>query len=143
MSCLRRYGPPAVIPAVEILHRRLHKLGGIEIVKAGKIDRDIGAAHCLDVTVAICRHPAIGAEAMMPGEGSELIVADACFLAQQAEILWLDVRAPVAELPADRAIALSRPGLNVDIGLVADPAAMAASVIGLLHVLLLAHSHVI
>lgn len=138
MPCLSRDGPPAIVPAVEILHRRFRKLSGIEIVKAGEIDRDIGTADRLDIAVAISRHPAIGAEAVMAGERTELVIADAGLLAQKTEILGLDIGAPVAALPADRAIAFSRPCLKVDIGLVTDPAAMAASVIGLLHVFLLA-----
>jgi len=75
---------------------------------------------------------------VMAGEGAELVIADAGLFAQKAEILGLDIGAPVAALPADRAIALSGSGLKVDIGLIADSAAMAASVIGLLHMLLLA-----
>ncbi len=75
----------------------------------------------------------------MAGHGAELVVADASlFTGQAGNPRGLIFDAPVAALPADRAIALAGTGLQVDISFIADPAAMAASVVSLLHLLLLA-----
>src|SRR5262249_23014315 len=52
---------------------------------------------------------------------------------KQAKRIGLDDRAPIAALPADRAIAAARTRSEIDIRREADSAAMAASLIGLQH----------
>ncbi|NKJ05013.1 hypothetical protein FHT29_001977 [Rhizobium sp. SG741] len=73
---------------------------------------------------------------MMQDARAELIFTDAVFARNQAEIGGCCHSQPIALLLADRAIALEGAALQVEIGIVADGAAMAASMIGLLH-----HTH--
>src|SRR5712671_939305 len=128
-----RWIPPIVVSAVHVTHGQLRELLGIDIVETGDIDRIVGAADLLDVAVAERGDAARLAEPMVAALAAELIVRDVGLAGQQPKILRLDDRAPVSPLGADRAVALAGSGAEVDIGLEANIAAMAAAAIGLLH----------
>jgi hypothetical protein len=124
---------PVVVTAVHVPDRQRVELLGRNVVEAGDAHRNIVAADLLDVAVAEHRHAAGPAKAVVILLGVELVVAELAFARQQAEIRRLDHHAPVALLGTDRAIAPARASLEVDVRLEADPAAVAAAVIGLLH----------
>jgi len=65
--------------------------------------------------------------------GVEPVLAEIAFAREQLERGRLDDRAPPAVLGAIRAVAAAGTGLQVDLGLEADGAAMAAAVMGLEH----------
>jgi hypothetical protein len=109
---------------------RFGKFRRIEIVETGEVHRIIGAADLLDVTVTEGRDAARPAEPVMAAHGAELIVGQFVFAREQAKRLQLDDGAPIASLGTDRAVALARAGAQVEVGLVADFAAMAASLVG-------------
>lgn len=116
-----------------ILHRRLGEHRRIEVVEAGDVDRIIGTADLLDVAVAEGRDATGLAETVMHAVAAELVVGNVGFVTLQAETVGLYDCPPIAPLPADRAIALACAGIEVDIGLIADISAMAASLIGQFH----------
>src|SRR5690606_13384859 len=57
---------PAVVQAVEVGDRRIQQLGRAEVVEAGQVDRDEGAADLLDVAAAERADAAVTAE-QVPG----------------------------------------------------------------------------
>src|SRR5882672_8102654 len=130
MPRLGRRIPPVVVTAIHVFDRRLGELRRVEIVETGEVHRIIGAADLLDVAVTERRDAAGLAEPVMAALGAELIVGQRAFAREQAKRLRLDDGAPVAPLGADRAVALARAGAQVEVGLVADFAAMAASLVG-------------
>src|SRR5580700_4102010 len=62
---------------------------------------------------------------------AELVVGQSVLASDHPKRLRLDDRAPIPALAADRAVALAGAGGEIDVGLVADRAAMAAAPIGL------------
>lgn len=136
VAVLCRRIPPCVVSAVRVAHWGLDKGGGIEVVEGGEIDGDEIAAELLHVA------PHEGADAAVPAEGvvnqgagPNSIVGERILSSQEPEGLGADDGAPMAGLPADRAVALSRTGREIERRLVAYPAAVAAPPIGLLHFL--------
>src|SRR5258708_34279383 len=130
MPRLRRRVPPIVLAAIHVFDRRLGELRRIEIVETGEVHRIIGAADLLDIAVTERRDAAGLAEPVMAALAAELIVGQLALAREQAKRLRLDDGAPVAPLGTDRAVALARAGAEVEVGLVADFAAMAASLVG-------------
>src|SRR5258707_3661480 len=130
MPRLGRRIPPVVVTAIHVLDWRLREFRRVEIVETGEVHRIIGAADLLDVAMTERRDAAGLAEPVMAVVGTELIVGQLAFAREQSKRLRLDDGAPVAPLGADRAVALARAGVQVEVGLVADFAAMAASLVG-------------
>ena len=69
----------------------------------------------------------------VPLHRAELVVRELVGAGEQAKRFGLDDDPPPARLGADRAVALAGPGRQVDLGLEANVAAVAASGIGLGH----------
>jgi hypothetical protein len=61
------------------------------------------------------------------------VVAELVLARYQPKILRLDRRIPGTPLGADRTVAAARTGLEIDIGLEAHTAAVAAAMVGFLH----------
>jgi hypothetical protein len=73
---------------------------------------------------------------MVLGSRAELVVAEIGLAADETEGARSHDRAPEALLRADRAVAATRADGEIDVGLKADSAAMAASLISFHHSLL-------
>jgi hypothetical protein len=73
------------------------------------------------------------AEQMMDPPRAELIVAQHVLAAQQPEIVDIDRDQPGTRLVAERAIALQRAVTQIDVGCIANGAALSATGTGLLH----------
>src|SRR5437870_2929041 len=74
---------------------------------------------------------------MVALERAELIVRETLRARQKAERRRLDEHAPVARLPANRAVAFTGTGREIDLRFEFDIAAMATAFVGLQHRLLL------
>jgi hypothetical protein len=122
--------PPVIVAAVEIFQRRRDQFGGCRIVEGGELDGHEVAAHFLDMAATECPHAAIAAKQMVHAAGAELIVAERVGTGRETEGVGLDGDAPIARLGADRAVAPAGATRQIEIRLIADSTAMAASVIG-------------
>ena len=125
--------PPIIARAVHRAHRQRRHVGVRQIVEARDRHRIIGTADLLDLAMAERRYAARLAKDMMRAVRTELIVGQRRGIAQQSKRLGLDLRAPVPFLGADRAIAFARPGIEIDVGLEFDGAAVARTMMGLEH----------
>src|SRR4030095_8689010 len=103
--------------------------GGINAIEAGKLDRDIVATDFLDVPGLEGTHTAVLAEQVCALATAEAVITERLLAGQQAKLMRLDHRAPVARLGANRAIALARALREVDVGFEADGAAVTAAVV--------------
>src|SRR2546427_4425505 len=130
---LRRRVPPGIVSPVEVLERRVDHLGRLDVVERGHVDGDVLAADLLDVAFAEGPHAAMLAEQMVRALRAELVVREIALAREQAEVFGLDDHAPIAHLRAIAAIAAAGAGAEIDIGFVADGAAVAAAGVGLLH----------
>jgi hypothetical protein len=101
-----------------------------EIVEGGKSHREVGTAHRFDEAVAVRRGSALAAEPVVVFEplAATRVVLEVFFAAQQREVLWLDLRVPVALLPAVAAIALAA-AVEVECDLECHTSAVAAAVL--------------
>src|SRR6185437_15184536 len=124
---------PIVVAAIHVADGERGELGGAEVVERGQRHRDIVAADLLDMPPRKRTDSAGPAEQVMALLRAELVVAEIVLAREHAQILRLAADRPVALLGADRAVALARPGLEIEVSLEPHRAAMAAAVVGLLH----------
>ncbi|MNT59806.1 hypothetical protein D3C72_1973450 [compost metagenome] len=73
---------------------------------------------------------------MVPDLGAELVISDVDLIAQKAKIAGLNLHAPIPRLGTERAVALGRAGIEVEVGLVTHDAAVATAFVSPL-----GHSH--
>src|SRR5687768_14666428 len=127
MPGFRRRRLRIVVPHVEVLHRGIDQLLRIDAVQAVHAHRHLLAG------ARERAHAALVAEAVMDHFSAELVVDERLLAGKQAEVARRDTRQPGARLEADRAVAFEGALREVEIGLEAHRAAVAAAVIGLLH----------
>src|SRR5688572_5073564 len=131
MPGLRR-GTHTVVRHVEILDRsfsQITRLRRVEAVKAHGIE-----AVALRIGASRERpHAALNAEGVVEVLSPELVVAQALLAGNQAERIRRNPCEPGPRLEADRAVAPEGALCEVDVGLVAHRAAVAAAAVGLLH----------
>ena len=131
MPGFRRWREPIVVAPVHEANWCAGKLAVIGVVQARNIDRAEIAAEHVEVSVTKRMHAAMLAEAMVPDIGAELVVRQSILARDQPKRLGLDDDAPIPDLGAEGAVAPAGAGAQIDIGLVLNLAAMAASSIGL------------
>jgi hypothetical protein len=134
LNVIMLFWPVEAIRQWQGTHRHLgqHLVG--HVVERGDLDRDVVAADLLDVAALERAHAAAAAEQVVSLARPELVIAHHVLAAEEPEVFRLDQRVPVAGLGADRAVALARARLEIDVRLEPHRLAVAASVIGLLHV---------
>src|SRR3954465_12942738 len=115
MPCLRRRVHPIIVAAVRIANRQCRELRIRHIVQTGDVDRDEIAADLRDMTAAEWPQAAMLAEQVMALLGGKLVVRQCVLASQQAKRRGLDDRAPGPRLPADRAVALTGAGAEIDV----------------------------
>jgi len=127
---------PVIVQAVHVLQRGRHQCFNRQIVQSRKVHRNIGAAHFFDVPLAVSSNAAQRAKMVMafaPIAGFS-VVAELALAGEQAKILWPQMtRIPHALFPAECAIALACPLIEINISFEGDGLAMAAAVIGVFH----------
>jgi hypothetical protein len=114
-----------------VTDRRLVELGRVEVVEAGELDRDEGAADLGHVAAAERVDAAGATKQVVALHLVEPVVGQFVLAGEQAEGVGLDQHRPVADLGAEAAVALAGAGGEIDVGLEADRAAVAAAVVGL------------
>src|SRR6185503_21189875 len=124
---LRRRRLRVVVAHVEVLHRGVDQLLRIDAVQAVHAHRELAVA------LREGAHAAFAAEAVMQRLPAELVVAQRLLAGKQAEVARGHRREPGPRLEADRAVALERALGEVEVGLEAHRAAMAAALVGCLH----------
>jgi len=124
---------PVVMPAIGISNWRSEQLRQVEIIQRGHLDRDVISAYFLNMAATERAYAAVLAEQVMATSGTELVVAQFTLAGQQSERTGFDDDTPVAGFGADRAVAFAGAKAQVDISFKSNPAAMAASTIGLEH----------
>src|SRR5262245_1149508 len=98
MASFRWFGPPAVVPAIGVLHGSGNQFSGIDVVQRGDLNGDIMPADLLDIAASERAHSAMPAELVMRAFRSKLVVGQCIVACQQPEGIWLDDHAPVARL---------------------------------------------
>ncbi len=78
-------------------------------------------------------YSAVTTEQMVPGLSAKLVVGQLALAGQLAKGLRLDDHAPPPGLGAERTVALGGARAQIDIGLIADRSAVAASDVRFLH----------
>src|SRR5258708_13659272 len=118
---------PVIAAPVGIIHWQVRQFGVRDVVQAGNIDRDEVASDFRNVSATEWLQAASTAEKMVALQGAELIVREKLRARQQAERRRFDEHAPVARLPANRAVALAGARREIGLPLEADAAAMATA----------------
>src|SRR5262245_6042673 len=124
---------PVVIAAVEILHGRVRKLGCVDFVETGDVDRVEVAADRLHVTAAERPYAAMLAEQVVCAATAELVIGKVLLARKHSHVRRLGERRPEPSLGTDRAVALAGADRKIEIGFKPDLAAMAASFVCLFH----------
>src|SRR6185436_8764910 len=125
--------PPLVVATVGEAHGRRGQLGGVGIVEAGELHRNVFAADFRDVAAFERTHTAVFAEQVLPLFAAEAVVAQCIGARQETEGVGFDERTPVADLGAEAAITFAGALRQVDVGFEANCTAVTAAVIGLFH----------
>src|SRR6186713_2579726 len=118
---------PVVVPPVVVAHRRIHQLRETRVVEARKVDGEVFATDLRNVSVPEGMHSAISAERVMHRLRVEAVVHQRFAARGEPEGIRLHDGTPEPQLCADRAVALARAGVDVDIRFEAYVAAVAAS----------------
>jgi hypothetical protein len=108
----------------------LHLAARVEVNATARSRSPVGPAPCIR---RVRTNATIPAKDMMHRSARFVVIAQLIFVAQQPEPVRLDDRAPQAGFETKCAVALRGPRAQVNIGLVANCAAVATSGVGLQH----------
>src|SRR4029077_6798965 len=115
---------PVVVAAVHVADRQFGEFCRRHVIETGDVDRIIGSADFLDISVTERRDAARLAEPMVSLHATELVIGQFEVAGEQPKVLGHNDSTPIASLGADRAVAPPRPGAEVDVGLETNSAAV-------------------